>query len=49
MGKQQGDEITLLRYEEAARRISIDHPEFRGFFERYLSGDKLNKVQIRLK
>jgi len=48
-GRQQADEINLLRYEEAARRISLDHPEFREFFERYLAGDKLNKVQIRLK
>jgi hypothetical protein len=48
-GRQQADEITLLRYAEAARRISLDHPEFRGFFERYISGDKLNKVQTRLK
>ncbi len=48
-GRQQADELTLLRYEEASRRISLDHPEFRGFFERYLAGDKLNKVQIRLK
>ena len=48
-GRQAADEMTTLRYEEAARRISLDHPEFRPFFERYLSGDKLNIVQTRLR
>ena len=48
-GRQQASEAIDAAYQEAARLIALDYPEFGPFFERYLKRDKLDKVQIRLK
>jgi hypothetical protein len=48
-GKQQADKLTKEIYLITARNIALDYPEFGPVFERYLSNDKLNKVQVRLK
>lgn len=48
-GRQQASEAINAAYQETARKITLDYPEFGPFFERYLKQDKLNKVQIRLK
>lgn len=48
-GRQQASEAINAAYQESARLITLDYPEFGPFFERYLKRDKLDKVQIRLK
>lgn len=48
-GRQQADEAINAAYQESARLIALDYPEFGPFFKRYLESDKLDKVQIRLK
>lgn len=48
-GRKEADKVTEEIYKQTARNIAVDYPEFWPVFERYLSGDKLNKVQVRLK
>ena len=48
-GKQQANAAIDAAYQESAKLIALDYPEFGAFFERYLKQDKLDKVQIRLK